>query len=128
MIIPAGLLIAAGLLFGLTPNLRSAASAASAQFESSGAYAAHVLDNRPDPAPSPQPIPPASYMGLASALVAIGIALIDLFNPAVRELSATLTRPLKFLHELHSGHIADYIVFLTFGMATFGLLCAYCFR
>ncbi len=50
------------------------------------------------------------------------------FGPRGYISAACFAKPAHVLHRLHSGHIGDYIAFLTFGLATFGLICAYCFR
>ena len=129
MFIPAAVLVAAGLLVGLTPNLKPAASMAASQFEKTNAYAAHVLDAQPVPVPTPaQPAPSEILFGLVTALAAITIAAGHLFSNRAREVSVAIAKPLHLLHRIHSGHVGDYVAFLTFGMACFGLLCAYCFR
>jgi multicomponent Na+:H+ antiporter subunit D len=61
-------------------------------------------------------------------LGAIAIAGVHLGSESARKITGKVAMPLKLLHELHSGHVGDYIVFLTLGMACFGLLCAYCVR
>jgi multicomponent Na+:H+ antiporter subunit D len=129
MFISAAVLVAAGLLVGLTPNLKPAASTAAIQFENTNAYAAHVLDAQPAPIPAPpRPAPSGMLINLVTVLAAITIAAVHLFSNRARDISAAIARPLDLLHRIHSGHIGDYVAFLTFGMACFGLLCAYCFR
>jgi multicomponent Na+:H+ antiporter subunit D len=129
MFVPAAALVAAGLLVGLTPNLKPAASTAAVQFENTNAYATRVLDAQPAPAPlPPRPAPTEIFSGLLTVLGAITIAAVHLFSDRARDISAAIAKPLQLLHQIHSGHVGDYVAFLTFGMACFGLLCAYCFR
>lgn len=129
MFIPAAVLVATGLLVGLTPNLKVAASQAAAQFENTNAYAARVLDAQPASAPTPsRPAPSGKFTGLLTVFAATTIAAVHLFSNRARDISAAIARPLLLLHQIHSGHVGDYVAFLTFGMACFGLLCAYCFR
>jgi multicomponent Na+:H+ antiporter subunit D len=129
MFIPAAVLVIAGLLLGFVPNLESSAILAAARFENTNAYAAHVLDSRPMPsAPGTPHIPVEILTGCLTILAALALAAIHLFSPRARKLWTTLAMPLRLLHRVHSGHVGDYVAFLTFGMACFGLLCAYCFR
>ena len=129
MFIPAAVLVLAGALSGLLPHLKPDALAAAAQFENTRAYAAHVLDNLPEPvSQTAQPAGRDIATGFLSVLFAMSIAATHLFSPKARRLSAAVGKPLQLLHRIHSGHIGDYVAFLTFGMACYGLLCAYCFR
>jgi multicomponent Na+:H+ antiporter subunit D len=128
MFLPAAVLVAAGLLVGLTPGLIRSVRSSAALFEDSSAYAARVLDARPEPEPRPRrPAPDADAAGLVSAMAAILIAGAHLFSPRTRRISAFLAKPAGFLHRIHSGHPGDYVAFLTFGMACFGLICLYIF-
>lgn len=128
MFIPAAVLVVAGLLLGLA-NLAPSAITAAARFENTNGYATHVLDSRPMPPSPPAPyVPVEIWTGLLTVMAAIAIASIHLFSPRTRKLWATLAAPLRLLHRVHSGHVGDYVAFLTFGMACFGLLCVYCFR
>jgi multicomponent Na+:H+ antiporter subunit D len=129
MFIPAAVLVTAGILLGLVPHLKPAASTAATQFENANAYAAHVLDNQPAPVPVPAPsVPGEISTGLLAVLAAMAIAATHLFSPRIRSVFSVLAKPLRLLHQVHSGHVGDYVAFLTFGMACYGLLCAYCFR
>ena len=49
------------------------------------------------------------------------------FNRPTRRLAQLTAKPLQLLHRAHSGHIGDYVAFLTFGMAIYALVCAFCF-
>lgn len=129
MFVPAAVLVLSGLFLGLVPGLRMAANRSALQFENTDAYGAHVLYGRPFQVSliSPQ-VASHPLEGFAAVMAAIAIALIDLFGPRDRRAPWIYARPIHFLHRLHSGHVGDYMAFLTFGFALIGLLCAYCFR
>jgi multicomponent Na+:H+ antiporter subunit D len=129
MFLPAAALLIMGLLLGLVPGLKSATVKACSRFENSNAYAAHVLDSQPMPQLGrAESAPSHPFERLIPVLAAMAIAAMALFAPRGFEITAWLAKPLHVLHRLHSGHIGDYIAFLTFGLACFGLICAYCFR
>ena len=129
MFLPAAVLVSAGLLSGLIPGLRLAAITAAGNFENTGGYAAQVLDGTPLPAPAaPARLPHRTPIGLFASIAAVALAAAHLFSPRLRKLSSVAAKPAAFLHRLHSGHPGDYVAFLTFGIACFGLICAYCFQ
>lgn len=110
MFLPALLLTIGGLFIGLFPRLGDAALQAAAQFEK-------TISTTPAPAFTWSD----AGFSLAAVFVAIAIPLIHIFSPQVTHLTATITKPLGVLHRIHSGHVGDYVAFLTFGMAFFGL-------
>lgn len=130
MFIPALVLLIAGILVGLVPNIEPATSRAGWMLQNSAAYAARVLNGSPFPAaPILSPIPPAqTLIALLTVFGAIAVAVIDLTSVRVREIAAALSLPLRLLHRVHSGNVIDYVVFLTIGMAAFGLICSYFVR
>jgi multicomponent Na+:H+ antiporter subunit D len=129
MFLPAAALMVGGLLLGVVPALQPAVAAVAHQFVNNGAYTAHVLDGSPmPPLVRESAVPPEWLMALLSIFAAIAIAGTHLASARAREISAKLAGPFQVLHRLHSGHIGDYVVFLTLGMASFGLICAYCVR
>ncbi|HXE13186.1 MAG TPA: proton-conducting transporter membrane subunit [Bryobacteraceae bacterium] len=129
MFLPAAVLAAIGIVLGLVPKLQVAALHAAAQFTDTAAYASRVLDGRILPIASIAHAPPADLAGgFAAVLIAIAIAAAHLFSPTIRALSNIAIKPLHWLHKIHSGHIGDYVTFLTFGMACFGLICVYCLQ
>lgn len=127
MFVPGLLLLIGGLLLGSVPGLQQAFLNTADTFQNSSAYAAHVLDGLPyPPAPASLPdAPPENTTAWVLVFAAVGIATIHLTSARSRELSARLASPLKVLHSLHSGNVIDYVVFLTVGMAAFGLICSY---
>ncbi|MGC2657582.1 MAG: proton-conducting transporter membrane subunit, partial [Bryobacteraceae bacterium] len=129
MFVPAAVLVTAGLLFGFAPSLKTVTVEAAQRFENSSAYAAHVLDGTPmAPYVFKSSVPTDMLASLLSVFGALAIAGLDLASARIRETSKKLAAPLRLLHKLHSGHVGDYVVFLMLGMASFGLLCAYCLR
>ncbi len=129
MFVPAAALVLGGLLLGFVPSLQSAVTDAADRFEMSGAYVAHVLDGATIPSPVPKPAVPAeTWIAVLTVFSAIAIAGLHLALESTRKITGKVAMPLRLLHDLHSGHIGDYVVFLTLGMACFGLLCAYCVR
>lgn len=129
MFLSAAVLALGGLLLGLVPALEPVVIGAAGHFENSSAYVAHVMDAAPTPSPAPErSLPPETLTAFLSVLAAIAIASIHLWSERARKVFGKLGMPLKPLHQIHSGHVGDYVVFLTLGMACFGLLCAYCVR
>lgn len=127
MFVPALLMVLAGLSLSLIPALQQPVLAAATRFENSTAYTAHVLSGVPFPAsPSGAPAPPEYGIAVLTVAAAFAIAAVHLSSGKTRNVVSKLAAPLRLLHRIHSGHVGDYIVFLTFGMACFGLICAYC--
>jgi hypothetical protein len=130
MFIPAAVLLISGLLVGLAPRLQPAVVRAADAFENSAAYSAHVLNGSVFPnLPAPFEIPPAhTITAIMTVLGAIAIAIIHLSHAGIRQIGAKFAVPLKVMHRVHNGNVVDYVVFLTMGMAIFGLICAYLVR
>lgn len=129
MLLPAGVLVLAGLFLGLIPGVAPGALSAAAKFENAHTYASHVLEGAAMPNPAALPaLPSGKSTGSIAVVAALAIAGLFLFSPGVRRVSDWLSAPGRFLHEIHSGHPGDYVAFLTFGMACFGLICAYLLR
>ncbi len=127
MFLPAACLLVGGLLLGLIPAFTPSAIEAAERFQNRSAYAAHVLDGWPMAAvTAARPVPAETGTALLSVFAAIAIAVANLQSKRTRSISEKLMRPLRIVHRIHSGHVGDYVVFLTLGMACFGLLCAYC--
>jgi multicomponent Na+:H+ antiporter subunit D len=138
MFVPALVLILAGLLVGLTPHLAHAIAMAAVRFENSPAYFAavfsgvvHITDSS-DLGPA---VPTASMVlsGIVSAGGAIVFALLSLFSArlpaALRKVGARLGGPAAgLLRRAQSGHVGDYVTWLTLGVAAFGAVCAFALR
>ncbi len=124
MIAPAVVLVIAGMLLSYIPHLKLVAMESSASFQNSAAYSARVLRAIPEPAPHiPPPAPGSPLFGIIALVCAAVGASCYLFSKVFRSTSQWIATPLKLLHGLHSGHVGDYVAFLTFGIAAFGLVC-----
>src|SRR5438270_3914845 len=128
MIVPAILLLVGGLAIGLVPHLADRAETAAARFQDRGAYTAAVLGGRPAPNPAPRAEGPGGagvVYGALSGAGAVAVAALTLFR---RRLPAALRArvggvggpALVGLRRLHSGHIGDYLAWLTLGLGAVG--------
>lgn len=126
LMLPAVLLMAAGLVLGLWPHVSADAQRAAARFENRTKYATAVLDNR-DSMRAPRPAETSStgaWYGVAAAGAATALAAAALFRRRLStRLRARLTpaaAPVRALRALHTGHIGDYAMWFTVGLAAFG--------
>jgi multicomponent Na+:H+ antiporter subunit D len=124
--LPAALLVAASLVWGLAPGVTDAAGRAAARFVATGASAAFVLDGRPLP-PVTSPVHGPGVTGALYAALsvagAVGVALAALAGVRDRAPRVGL-RALEGLRGLHSGRPGDYAAFTAFGVAVLGALLA----
>jgi multicomponent Na+:H+ antiporter subunit D len=128
MMVPAVLLLVAGIGLAFVPHLKAALDRAAARFEDRAGYAAQVLHGQHLPAPPVHVAtgPHASSYAYAAASV-LG-ALLVTFSPLyVARLRAALPRlaePARAtgaaLHAWHSGHIGDYVTWLVVGVVVIG--------
>ncbi len=123
MWIPAMALVTGGLLMGMLPSLQSATLAAAVRFEDRTGYARCVLDGVPLVTRAAFGGKPFDAVdGIIAILAGIGLALgYLLWEPGQRALDA-IASPLRMVRDLHSGHVGDYVTWLTFGVAAFGVL------
>jgi multicomponent Na+:H+ antiporter subunit D len=133
MALPAIALLALGLGLSFLPRLAGRAEHQAARFEDRPAYAAIVLRAEPPPPlrrAEPHHTSGASFLyGAASTLGALALAGCALARGgaaerARRRVTRAARRPVAGLHLLHSGHVGDYVAWLTAGAATLGGLCA----
>jgi len=131
----AGALVVAALVIGLAPGLKRGAEKAALDMAGTSDYQARVLDNRTIPAPSvkPAPLEPAEFArGFASVLGALALAGCALFRRRLPRVASAGLRSLSSAvvaqRKLHSGHIGDYITWLTIGVAAMGGLLSLAFR
>lgn len=134
MYIPAATLAILGFLIGFWPGLSPSADAIAARFQDQSGYAARVLND------TVLPLPAAHYHHIGAAglsrsvgetFLAIVIALGTLFRRRIQRRARWFTlgfleKPVAVLHGFHNGIIADYVTWLTIGVAVFGGLAA-CF-
>ncbi len=119
-------LLAAGLAVGLVPRLADHAQTAAARFVDRPAYAAAVLDGR-DPRATQPPRPTSdtgALYGAAAAVAAVALAAAALArhraSARLRDALRPALRPVALLRAAHSGHVGDYVMWLTVGIAAFG--------
>lgn len=123
MWMPAMALVAGGLWMGILPHLQSVTLAAALRFEDQAGYAKRVLDGIPLLARASFGGKPFDALdGIVAVAAGLALALgYLLWEPGRRALIAIAT-PFRGVCNLHSGHVGDYVTWLTFGVATFGLL------
>jgi multicomponent Na+:H+ antiporter subunit D len=128
MIFPAFLLVIAALALTLTPQLQHAALTAARTMANTYAYQARVLDAKyipNDAAPETNsPLRPtliSSLSAMTAGLLLAGWALSPAW-PTRHRAIAPARAYMRALHSLHSGHVGDYVAFLTFGAAAFGII------
>jgi multicomponent Na+:H+ antiporter subunit D len=137
MFVPALVLLAAGLAVGLSPRLLAAAEAAAELFVDRVAYADSVLRDTHHPLPKPPrphgTKPSELILGAASAAATLALAAVALGRRRVPDRLRALTwsgpgRVVDGLRALHSGHVGDYVAWLTFGVAALGGAFAFVVR
>lgn len=138
MFLPAAVLVVAGLLLGLVPHLGSALEVAAAHFENQPAYIHTVLGLTAGSGPhagleSPGPSASMVVSGLIATAGALAVALLALFwhrMPAWLRTSGDLlaSAPVAALRAIQSGHVGDYVTWLTIGVALLGIACAMTLR
>jgi multicomponent Na+:H+ antiporter subunit D len=126
---PAVVMVVGGLMSGLAPGLREGALMGAQRFENSAAYSARVLEDVPVHLKPPQVGEGWNWVvGLLVLAAALSTAAAHLTSKGFRESVRPIVGPLNLLRRLHSGHVGDYVAFLTFGIAAFGLACIFTFR
>lgn len=124
MLASAAALVVLGFSYCLIPRLQESALQFASRFQASSQYVAHVLAGVPQAAlPTTAPSPSSPYWGLCSLALALIVSCIHLRSKRARDLAAFSAKPISALHKLHSGHVGDYVTFLTFGVAIFGMFC-----
>jgi multicomponent Na+:H+ antiporter subunit D len=136
MWVPALVLMVGALALGVVPGASGAVERAAARFLDRPAYAAQVLQGR-DVAPAPVTVTSPSVMGvwygLASAAAAVALAALALWRHRlslrVRRAAHRAFWPAVWrFRELHSGHVGDYVAWLTFGLGALGGAFAFVLR
>jgi multicomponent Na+:H+ antiporter subunit D len=124
MALPALCLVLLAISVGVMGNrVEHGASLAAAEMADAAGYQARVLDNAVLPVSVPQEKHglatslARSYGATAAAFLLAWLALRQ--EEPGRRRHRALRRMLHPLRALHSGHIGDYVAFLTFGVASF---------
>lgn len=134
---PALALLLAGLAVGLFPEVRHGAEAAAGRMLDAPGLAARVLDGKPLPPAHVEPSEPLGKSALhgllssAGAVLLAGVTLLRrrlLPKSFLEALNRSVGDAVVGLRTLHSGHVGDYVTWLTLGVAGFGGLCALLLR
>jgi multicomponent Na+:H+ antiporter subunit D len=138
MLAPGVVLIAAALVLGLVPSVATRAMTGAVAFSDHQRYVAGVLGIGSAAQASTVPAHVGAtlssvLLGLAGALGAVAIAVVTLLKDRLPEtISAWTTSAfspaVEKLRALHSGHVSDYVAWLTVGVAAFGGLLAVSLR
>ncbi len=123
-----------GVAFGIVPGLESLSQEAAGRFEDQASYVAAVLQGRPSGAlASSFALPKLGGESVLYAVVtlagALGLAALGLFRPGLPAWLRTwgekvASRPIEALRTVHSGHVGDYVTWLTVGIAVFAVAFA----
>ena len=126
LVMPAVMLLAGALAIGVWPQAAERAQVAAARFEDPKSYAASVLEGRDSLRDTETMAPSSSSVvyGVAAAGAAVALATVTLRRrrPGAR-MQASLRpalAPVTALRSLHTGHVGDYVMWLTIGLAAFG--------
>jgi multicomponent Na+:H+ antiporter subunit D len=120
------LAIAVGLVSGVTRAARNAATV----LQGRAGYQAHMLEHAWIPVAPPQeehaPIGKGPAWSFTTTAAALFLAFLSLsrFRPSKHMLTRPVALAVRGLRSIHSGHVGDYVAFLTFGVAAFGVVLA----
>ncbi|MFL5953392.1 MAG: complex I subunit 5 family protein [Gaiellaceae bacterium] len=121
-----------GLAVGAVPSLAAHVQEAARHFVDHRDYARVVLDRR-----APLPVPPGEWRTTASSILwslvtlfgSVTVGWLSLYRSRLpRPVKEAMTRGFEPLRALHSGHIGDYVAWITFGSAVIGGLFALTIR
>jgi multicomponent Na+:H+ antiporter subunit D len=120
LFLPALGLLLGSVAVGVLPGVERLALAGAQRFTATSAYVSSVLDAHvPRLAALPAPASP-SLQGILSG---VGFTVITLLLALLvilpRALPARAQQAAQLLHRLHSGHVGDYVTWLTVGAAVF---------
>ena len=132
MFIPTLVLLLLGIAMCFIPGIRTRTQMAAMAFTDQAAYQQKVLEHASPPnyeTPPQESLVPGMVRGGISTLLAFLIAGLVLlphpFRRGIAGFSGGVSFILRPLRLLHSGHIGDYVAWLTAGVAVIGGLFAY---
>jgi multicomponent Na+:H+ antiporter subunit D len=127
---PATVLVLLAISIGVLPGVRQAAQKGATRFADYAGYQARVLDNAKVPL-NPPPVEhtfPISGIARSVAAAAAAFALawfaLSPYWPRKKSWASPVKRGLYYVRRIHSGHVGDYVAFLTFGLAAFAIALA----
>lgn len=130
MFAPAAVLVLLAIGIGLAPGVENAARSAAMVMQDRAGYQARVLEHAWIPVVPAQeehtPIGESLAWSFGTTAAALGLALFSLsrYWPSKRVLTRPVAASVRALRAVHSGHVGDYVAFLTFGVAAFGVVLA----
>lgn len=127
MWVPVIVLLLLGIGISFVPQIRERVDIAAMRFFDQSGYQSEVLHygTLPQYTPEkPDALLPGIVRGIVSTILAFGLAAFVLFRKKrplrLLDFSGGLTILLRPLRIIHSGHIGDYVAWLTFGVAVIG--------
>ncbi|MGN6256492.1 MAG: complex I subunit 5 family protein [Solirubrobacterales bacterium] len=135
MLVPAAVLTLAALVVSVAPGLDHAIQQAAARFADSHAYRSAVLEGASVSLPiQPQNLKPVEFLWTTLALLlALAIAGVSLFGERLGlgdlgPLRRAGDRFQRALGAIHSGHVGDYVAWMTAAMGALTVLVALAVR
>ncbi|HEY0795577.1 MAG TPA: complex I subunit 5 family protein [Acidisarcina sp.] len=126
-IVPPILCIAGAIAVALLPGVREHILNAANRLSNQPAYLHTVYTGETQPLPSLANLDlsarSAAFRGVIAALLAAALALTSVFRsriPRILRIGAYLEGPLLALRSIQSGHVGDYVLWMTVGIATIG--------
>jgi multicomponent Na+:H+ antiporter subunit D len=125
MWVPAAALTLLGIVVGLTPGLTGAALSSAIHMQDRASYAARMLDHLAPYPPSvgDQPLMAGDMLrGLGTLAAALALAALTLKSRSFS--TRRWARAIRWLRDLHTGIIPDYVTWVMVGTAAFGAAAA----
>ena len=128
MVVPPAVMIASAVVVGLVPGVVHAVEHAAAHFRDRAAYSTAVLSARPAhfaPGRTSSLTATDFLYGSASVVLAFTVAMLGwtrraLLRHVPEALASGAGRAWWGFRSLHSGHVGDYVTWLTVGLAALG--------
>ncbi len=129
---PAAALIVLSVLLSASPDLSRHGVKAAAEFQNWRGYGEAVLYGKDQAFRNVQVPPVAKFSPVSGALSTLGavlFAILSLFlfklsKKAFKFMDRSTDLPVRALQAVHSGHVAEYIAWIAFGVGAFGVCLA----
>jgi multicomponent Na+:H+ antiporter subunit D len=129
---PVLVLLLLGIAITFVPQIRERVDSGAMRFFDQAAYQSEVLyhGKLPQYTPDkPHPLLPGIIRGIVTTILAFALAGFALFRKKgplkIFDFSSGFTVVLRPLRIIHSGHVGDYVAWLTFGVAAIGGVFAF---